>query len=69
MHVYSHDSELLFIRLILLWKFMIELVSFADSVTRKKPCLIGNLNTQDTVPLDFFLGKELLVTEEKVWVL
>ena len=48
---------------------MIELVSFADSVTRKKPCLIGNLNTQDTVPLDFFLGKELPVTEEKVWVL
>lgn len=45
---------------------MVELVSFADSVARKKPCLIANLNTQDMVPLDFFLGKELPDTEEKV---
>jgi hypothetical protein len=70
--VYScHVKDLLFMNLILLLYrkvYMIELLRFADSLTRRTPCLTVSLNTQDTDLWDFFLGKELPVTEEKVSV-
>ena len=67
--MFIHVNDLLFMNLVLLscWNInMIELVSFADSVTRRTPCLIASLNTQDTDLWDFFLERELTVTEEKV---